>query len=154
MAGETFFSHTPTHPLLPTARLLKFTMPKRRNRYIKKVREKFKSQKVLKAAQELQKEAQAQGAWNTKLQTKYENIDRKATEILFSSEKQCLPKFTTLRTWSATLRDTGLTLRYLLRYTKYYNRFNITQYFEQFSHNFKPTLSSPKRAGPYQPPKH
>ena len=46
------------------------------------------------------------------LQEKYENINKKATDIILAAKSTCLPIFPAKRKWSLDLKQAGLQLRY------------------------------------------
>ena len=60
----------------------------------------------------LAKTAARRGRWSAKMQRKYENIDKKATEIMLQAETNCVPKFRYQTSWSLPLMRASKTIRY------------------------------------------
>ena len=65
-----------------SSRLLHTKYPKRTKKYREEVLEKFKNQHLFKSMRKLANQVKRRGRWSAKMQTKYENIDKKATEIM------------------------------------------------------------------------
>lgn len=68
-------------------------MPLHQKRYLTNFTANFESQKLLQAALKLYHQAHLEGNQNDDLQVKCENIDMKATKIMLTAERTCLPKF-------------------------------------------------------------
>ena len=73
--------------------LLHTKYPKRTKKYREEVLGKFKEQQLFKGMSKLVKLAQSRGRWSRKMQVKYENIDKTATEIMLTAEQNCVQKF-------------------------------------------------------------
>ena len=77
----------------PSSRLLHTKYPKRTKKYREEVLGKFKEQQLFKGMRKLVKLAQSRGRWSRKMQVKYANIDKTATEIMLTAEQNCVQKF-------------------------------------------------------------
>ena len=122
---QELFNHKPDPPMIHSSRILKTHLIQRKHKYINIITEHFKKQNLLRAAQNLQKEAIALGHWTENLQRKYENIDSQATTMMLKTEQKCTPHFPSLVTWSTKLRTQGLILRYFNKYKRFLSGHNI-----------------------------
>ena len=92
-------------------------MPLRKKRYLTYLTAIFPAQQLTQGAHNLHQLATSKG-WNEQLQQKYKNTDQEATEIMLATERNCLPKSPTTRSWSLDLKKAGLKLRYWIQYKK------------------------------------
>ena len=86
--------------------------PKRTKKYREEVLEKFKKDNLFKAMRKLSKLAKSRGRWSKKIQTKYEEIDKKATCIMLQAEKNCVQTFRFHTSWSLPLMQASKGVRY------------------------------------------
>ena len=76
-----------------SSRTLHTKYPKRTKKYREEVLEKFRQEHLFKAMRKLSKFATSRDRWSQKMQTKYEEIDKKATLIMLQAEKNCVQTF-------------------------------------------------------------
>ena len=77
----------PTHG---SSRILHTKYPVKVKKYREEVLEQFKSRKLLQSMDKLAKIARQRGIWFKKMQQKYDNIDKEATDIMLTAEKNCV----------------------------------------------------------------
>ena len=95
-----------------SSRLLHTKYPKRTKKYREEVLGKFKQQQLFKGMRKLAKLATTRGRWSRKMQVKYENLDKTATEIMLTAEQNCVQKFRYHTSWSLPLMKASTAVRY------------------------------------------
>ena len=99
-------------PSLPQYRQSKSHLSLQKKRDLTALTSNFNEQNFHKAAENLLKDTQTKGIWDSTLMKKCENIDIKATQIMLVVKDIYLPNFPTIRSWITDLRNIDLALGY------------------------------------------
>ena len=99
-------------PISSSARKLNTKYPKRVEKYKTEVLQKFIDRKLFHAIEKLSKKAKRRGTWTTKMQKKYNEIDKEATAIMLKAEDNCVQTYRFHTAWSVPLIQSSHTIKY------------------------------------------
>mmetsp|Transcript_28020 Transcript_28020/g.43278 ORF Transcript_28020/g.43278 Transcript_28020/m.43278 type:complete len:188 (-) Transcript_28020:107-670(-) len=103
-----------------SARKLHTKFAKRVEKYREEVLLTFKDRGLFKSMRKLQHRAHRCGRWTTKMQKKYDSIDRQETDFMLKAESNCAADFSNPVPWSVALMRAGTAIRYWnLRISQY-----------------------------------
>ena len=95
-----------------SSRKLYKAYPERVTKYLVEVLGKFQRRNIFTSMTKLTKRSRQAGTWTPRMQKKYDNIDKEATEIMLKAESNCVPTFTFTTPWSAPLIRSSNEIKY------------------------------------------